>query len=120
MLDYQKANFKVNKRLVRGLDYYTKVTFEIVSKQLGAQNAVSGGGRYDTLVQELGGKPTPAVGFAIGMERVIEALRKAKSKAKVVVGGAVVTKRYAKEIGADGYAKDGVEAVDIVKAMMGA
>ncbi|MEE8637742.1 MAG: histidine--tRNA ligase [Candidatus Margulisiibacteriota bacterium] len=75
MLDYQKANFKVSKRLVRGLDYYTRVTFEIVSKQLGAQNAVSGGGRYDTLVQELGGKSIPAVGFAIGMERVIELLK---------------------------------------------
>lgn len=72
MLDYQAVAFKVNKRLVRGLDYYTRTTFEIVSKALGAQNAVSGGGRYDTLVQELGGKPIPAVGFAIGMERVIE------------------------------------------------
>ncbi len=76
MLDYQKVNFKVSKRLVRGLDYYTKTTFEIVSKGLGAQNAVSGGGRYDTLVQELGGKSIPAVGFAVGMERVIEVLKK--------------------------------------------
>ncbi|KPJ66467.1 histidyl-tRNA synthetase [candidate division WOR-1 bacterium DG_54_3] len=75
MLDYQKVNLKVNKRLVRGLDYYTKTTFEVVSRELGAQNAVSGGGRYDTLVQELGGKPTPAVGFAIGTERVIEVLK---------------------------------------------
>lgn len=77
MLDYQKANFKVNKRLVRGLDYYTKTTFEVVSGKLGAQNAVSGGGRYDTLVQELGGKPTPATGFAIGMERAIEVIKQA-------------------------------------------
>jgi len=68
-------NAKVNKRLVRGLDYYTKTTFEIVSSKLGAQNAVSGGGRYDTLVEEFGGKPTPAVGFALGMERVIEILK---------------------------------------------
>ncbi len=74
MLDYQKVNFRVNKRLVRGLDYYTKTTFEVVSGKLGSQNAVSGGGRYDTLVQELGGKSIPAVGFAIGMERVIEVL----------------------------------------------
>ena len=66
---------KVNNRLVRGLDYYTKTTFEIVSKQLGAQNAVSGGGRYDTLVGELGGKSIPAVGFAIGLERIIELLK---------------------------------------------
>ncbi len=72
MLDYQKINFKVNKRLVRGLDYYTKMTYEIVSGKLGAQNAVSGGGRYDTLVQELGGKSIPAVGFAVGLERVVQ------------------------------------------------
>ncbi|MFH1684245.1 MAG: histidine--tRNA ligase [Candidatus Margulisiibacteriota bacterium] len=75
MLDYQSVKFVVSKRLVRGLDYYNKTTFEIVSKALGAQNAVSGGGRYDTLVEELGGKATPAVGFAIGMERVIEILK---------------------------------------------
>jgi histidyl-tRNA synthetase len=66
---------KINKRLVRGLDYYTKTTFEIVSSKLGAQNAVSGGGRYDTLVQEFGGKATPAIGFAIGLERIIEILK---------------------------------------------
>jgi len=72
MLDYQKINFNVNKRLVRGLDYYSMTTFEIVSGKLGAQNAVSGGGRYDTLVQELGGKTIPAVGFAIGLERVVQ------------------------------------------------
>jgi histidyl-tRNA synthetase len=70
-----KLNYKINKRLVRGLDYYTKTTFEIVSSKLGAQNAVSGGGRYDTLVQEFGGKATPAVGFAIGIERVIEVIK---------------------------------------------
>lgn len=80
MLDYQKAVFKVNKRLVRGLDYYTRTTFEIVSGALGAQNAVSGGGRYDGLVEEMGGKPTPAVGFAIGLERVIEILGKSTER----------------------------------------
>jgi len=78
MLDYQKAVFKVNKRLVRGLDYYTRTTFEIVSGALGAQNAVSGGGRYDSLVEEMGGKPTPAVGFAVGLERVIEIMKNAE------------------------------------------
>ncbi len=77
-LDYQSIKFVVNKRLVRGLDYYTKTTFEIVSQQLGAQNAVSGGGRYDTLVEELGGKPIPAIGFAIGLERVIEIIKNEK------------------------------------------
>ncbi len=63
--------YKINKRLVRGLDYYTRTTFEIISKSLGAQNAVCGGGRYDTLVEELGGKSTPAVGFAIGLDRLV-------------------------------------------------
>ncbi|MBI5399248.1 histidine--tRNA ligase [Candidatus Saganbacteria bacterium] len=70
-LDYQQVNFVVNKRLVRGLDYYTRTTFEIIAPSLGAQNAISGGGRYDGLVETLGGKPTPAAGFAVGMERVI-------------------------------------------------
>lgn len=78
MLDFQNVKFVVNKRLVRGLDYYTRTTFEIVSQSLGAQNAVSGGGRYDTLVEELGGKPTPAVGFAIGLERVIQLMSNEK------------------------------------------
>lgn len=72
LLDLAGVKFKDNKRLVRGLDYYTKTTFEIVSSALGAQNAVSGGGRYDNLVKEFGGKDIAAVGFAIGLERVIE------------------------------------------------
>jgi len=67
--------FKINSRLVRGLDYYTRTTFEVVSKVLGAQNAVCGGGRYDNLVEELGGKSTPASGFAIGIERVVEVMK---------------------------------------------
>lgn len=74
-LDYQKVQFKINKRLVRGLDYYGRTTFELVSNELGAQNAVSGGGRYDNLVAELGGKSIPAVGFAIGLERVVELMK---------------------------------------------
>jgi histidyl-tRNA synthetase len=56
-------------RLVRGLDYYTKTAFELTSPDLGSQDALGGGGRYDLLVEELGGQPTPAVGFASGMER---------------------------------------------------
>lgn len=63
-----------NKRMVRGLDYYTKTTFEIVAGGLGAQNSVAGGGRYDGLVEELGGKPTKAIGFALGLDRLILAL----------------------------------------------
>lgn len=60
-----------NKRLVRGLDYYTKTTFEVIIPTLGAQNSVAGGGRYDGLVEELGGNPTKAIGFALGLDRLI-------------------------------------------------
>lgn len=63
--------------LVRGLDYYTRTIFEVSSGSLGAQNAVAAGGRYDRLVKEFGGRDTPAVGFAIGMERIIELLKNA-------------------------------------------
>jgi histidyl-tRNA synthetase len=66
--------FEVFPRLMRGLDYYTGTVFEVVSEKLGAQNALAAGGRYDTLVSDLGGPPTPAVGFAIGLDRVAEAL----------------------------------------------
>ncbi|MGD2062604.1 MAG: histidine--tRNA ligase [Nitrospirota bacterium] len=64
--------YQINPRLVRGLDYYTRTAFEAVSGSLGAQAAVAAGGRYDGLVEELGGPPTPAIGFAIGLERLIE------------------------------------------------
>ena len=63
-----------SNKLVRGLDYYTRTTFEITSPDVGAQNALCGGGRYDELIKQLGGKPTPAVGFAAGIERIILAL----------------------------------------------
>ena len=62
--------FNVNPRMVRGLDYYTKTAFEITSSNLGSQDAVAAGGRYDRLVEEVGGPPTPAIGFAIGVERL--------------------------------------------------
>jgi histidyl-tRNA synthetase len=61
---------EVTPRLVRGLDYYVRTTFEVLAGELGAQNAVAGGGRYDGLVELLGGPPDPGIGFAIGMERV--------------------------------------------------
>ncbi len=64
-------SYEVDFRLVRGLDYYTDTTFEFVSDELGAQDAIGGGGRYDGLVELLGGKPTPGVGFGSGIERVI-------------------------------------------------
>ena len=63
--------FTVNPRIVRGLDYYTKTVFEFVSTDIGAQGTVLGGGRYDGLVEELGGKPQPALGFAMGIERLV-------------------------------------------------
>jgi histidyl-tRNA synthetase len=62
--------YVMNPRLVRGLDYYTLTTFEVTSQHLGAQNAVGAGGRYDGLVETLGGPKTPAIGFAVGLERV--------------------------------------------------
>lgn len=68
--------YALNPRLVRGLDYYTKTAFEIQYSPLGAQSAVCGGGRYDGLVAECGGQPTPGIGFAIGIERVLLALEK--------------------------------------------
>lgn len=64
--------FEINPKLVRGLDYYTGTVFEWVTEELGAQGAVCAGGRYDGLVQELGGKETPAVGFAMGIDRIVE------------------------------------------------
>ena len=66
--------FSLDTNLVRGLDYYSRTTFEIVSNKLGAQDALCGGGRYDKLVESLGGKPTPAVGFAAGFERILLAM----------------------------------------------
>jgi histidyl-tRNA synthetase len=69
-------NFFENKNLVRGLDYYTGLVFEFVTDKLGPQqNTILAGGRYDNLVEELGGKPTPAIGFAMGIERVCEVLK---------------------------------------------
>ncbi len=64
--------FVIDRLLVRGLDYYTRTTFEIQTGSLGAQNAVAGGGRYDTLVKALGGPDQPAIGFAIGFDRLVE------------------------------------------------
>lgn len=70
----------INPDMVRGLDYYTRTTFEITSEQLGAQNAVAAGGRYDRLVEDFGGPPTPAIGFAIGMERLTALVKSARNE----------------------------------------
>ena len=74
-LNELNVKYSENKHLVRGLDYYTRTVFEIKSNNLGSQNAVCGGGRYDNLVEELGGESTPAIGFAMGMERLISLLK---------------------------------------------
>ncbi|MDD3436691.1 MAG: histidine--tRNA ligase [Candidatus Gastranaerophilales bacterium] len=79
-LDALNVKYKRNKLLVRGLDYYNRTVFEITSNNLGSQNAVCGGGRYDSLVKNLGGEDTPAVGWAMGMERLISLLPEVKSK----------------------------------------
>ena len=71
LLDKEGMSYTVDTNLVRGLDYYSKTAFEFVADGIGAQNAIAGGGRYDRLVEFLDGKPTPAVGFAIGLERVM-------------------------------------------------
>ncbi|MDR3564407.1 MAG: histidine--tRNA ligase [Negativicutes bacterium] len=76
LLDAAGVAYTLNPRLVRGLDYYTKTAFEIQYPPLGAQSAVCGGGRYDGLIEEIGGSPTPGIGFAIGLERVLLALEK--------------------------------------------
>lgn len=75
-LDALNIKYSVNKLLVRGLDYYNRTVFEVKSNNLGSQNAVCGGGRYDSLVRNLGGVDTPAIGFAMGMERLYSLIEK--------------------------------------------
>jgi len=77
-LDTLGIKYQRNKLLVRGLDYYNRTVFEIKSNNLGSQNAVCGGGRYDSLVKNLGGEDTPAIGFAMGMERLASLLEEQK------------------------------------------
>jgi len=75
LLDKNAVQYTVNPRLVRGLDYYNRTVFEWVTDELGAQGTICAGGRYDPLIETFGGKPTPAVGFAMGMERIIELMK---------------------------------------------
>ncbi|MFP3029066.1 MAG: histidine--tRNA ligase [Arsenophonus sp.] len=79
LLDVAGIQSRVNQRLVRGLDYYNRTVFEWVTDELGAQGTVCAGGRYDALVEQLGGQPTSAVGFAIGMERIVLLVRQINS-----------------------------------------
>ncbi len=75
LLRENNIDFEIDTHLVRGLDYYSKTAFEFVSDEIGAQSAIAGGGRYDRLVEFLDGKETPAVGFAIGIERLLELIK---------------------------------------------
>lgn len=88
LLDRLDVPYRVNPRLVRGLDYYTHTVFEWITDELGAQGTVCAGGRYDGLVERLGGKPTPAAGFAVGLERVILLHQVAHGEATADPGGA--------------------------------
>jgi histidyl-tRNA synthetase len=75
LLDEHGMNYEIDPHLVRGLDYYSKTAFEFISTEIGAQSAIAGGGRYDRLVEFLEGRPTPAIGFAIGIERLMELIQ---------------------------------------------
>ena len=89
ILDTNNISYEIDSQLVRGLDYYTKTAFEFVSDNIGAQSAIAGGGRYDRLVEFLGGKSTPAVGFAIGIERLLELIVKPSVDEEIIYIGAM-------------------------------
>ena len=84
-LDAMSISYSIDPKLVRGLDYYSRTTFEIISSSLGAQDAICGGGRYDGLVEIIGGKPTPGIGFAAGMERILMIINDANTKENIKI-----------------------------------
>ncbi len=90
LLDQEGIKYTVNDNLVRGLDYYSKTAFEFVSSEIGAQSAIAGGGRYDKLVEFLDGKSTPAVGFALGIERIMELVKMPEIEPEGYYMGAMV------------------------------
>jgi histidyl-tRNA synthetase len=98
LLERSGLVYKVNPRLVRGLDYYNRTVFEFISPDIGAQSTIAGGGRYDALFAQVGGKPTPACGFAMGIERVLLALQAAGVTAGVAVDVFVVHSGEAAEL----------------------
>ena len=89
ILDFNGITYEVDSNLVRGLDYYNKTAFEFVSNEIGAQSAIAGGGRYDRLVEFLGGKSTAGVGFAIGIERLLELVKMPTCEEDVIYIGAL-------------------------------
>lgn len=96
-LNLYEIEYKIQPKLVRGLDYYTKTVFEMISKKLGAQDAVLGGGRYDDLVKNFGGPPIPGIGFAIGTERLISILPEQFEDKEVLVYVAYMGEEAKKE-----------------------
>ena len=89
ILDDNNISYDIDTNLVRGLDYYSKTAFEFVSDNIGSQSAIAGGGRYDRLVEFLDGRPTPAVGFAMGIERLMELIVMPESKREGYYFGAM-------------------------------
>ncbi len=99
-LDQLKVDYKINTNLVRGMDYYTGTVFEYTVDSLGAQNAVIGGGRYDNLIKELGGKDLPAIGFALGIDRLSEIISLEGKTKDIFIGYAEAKSvSYAQDIG---------------------
>jgi histidyl-tRNA synthetase len=90
LLDDAGITYEVDTGLVRGLDYYSKTAFEFVSTDIGAQSAIAGGGRYDRLVEYLDGKPTPGIGFALGIERIMELVQMPDASREGIYLGAMV------------------------------
>ena len=80
LLKFNNIKHEINPTLVRGLDYYTRTVFEFTTENLGAQNTVCGGGRYDDLLETLGANPTPALGFGVGLNRLILLIKKEKEE----------------------------------------
>jgi len=97
-LDAAGVRHEIDHGLVRGLDYYTRTTFEVHDRSLGAQSALGGGGRYDGLIEDLGGPPTPGVGFSIGLDRVLLMLEQRESAAAPAAGGVFVASMDATRI----------------------
>jgi len=89
ILDFNDVEYEIDTNLVRGLDYYSKTAFEFVSNEIGAQSAIAGGGRYDKLVEYLGGRPTPGIGFAIGIERLLELIKMKEVQKDIIYMGAL-------------------------------
>ena len=83
LLDAAGIDYELDPTLVRGLDYYTRTVFEFTSDALGAQSGVGGGGRYDGLIEQIGGPPTPGIGWAAGIERIAPRRRRAPARRRV-------------------------------------